>query len=164
MFKKKLVLIFTIALICFKMNAQEGSIRFFDLETKPTISVLYDQTHKRKVKPIFIPNNIYNPLAQRRNINIAKQVEKKENEISYLAQIYQSRINQQQNRISQSNKSNLKTRLDKDDEVRFQLRDTYNYQPYGWENNYYNRSRQWQPTFYQNATYGRFRANRYLSY
>lgn len=71
MFKKKLVLIFTTALICFKMNAQEGSIRFFDLETKPTISVLYDQTHKRKVKPIFIPNNIYNPLAQRRNINIA---------------------------------------------------------------------------------------------
>ncbi|GGE33139.1 hypothetical protein [Psychroflexus planctonicus] len=163
MYKPLQIIVFSIAFIPSQMTAQEDRVRFFDLETRPTISVLYDQTFKRNLRPIYIPTNIYATSSQRRNINMAEQVQRKESERNYLAQIYQSRINQQQIRISQNYKSGLKKKS-MTTEAGVDFRQPYNYQPYGWQNNYYHSSAQWNPTFYQGTSYGRLRANRYLFY
>lgn len=164
MYKIIKITLFLSGLATLSANAQEDAVRFFDLETKPVISVLYDQTYKRKINTIPIPTNIYSSSNQRRSINMAEHVLQKEAEKNYLARIYQSRIDQQQNRISQNYRTTLKTKSDTNTDAEVQFRQPYNYQPYGWQENYYNSSRLWRPTFYQATSYGRFRANRFDFY
>lgn len=147
-----------------KLKAQENQVRFFDLETRPIISILYDQTYKRNINPSNIPVNIYDTSVQRKTIDMGMQARQKEAEINYITQIYQSRINQQQTRISQNYQTTKKPKSNTNQESGVFIRQPYNYNPYGWQNNYYHASGQWQPTFYQGTGYGRLRANRYLFY
>jgi hypothetical protein len=162
MFRQINFILFVIGLITYDVSGQEDGIRFFDLETKPTISILYDETYKRERNSISTPTNIYSPTYQRRTINIAEQVERKEFETRYLAQIYQSRIDQQQSRISENYKASLKTNSRSKTEAQF--RNPYNNQAYGWQNDFYNSSRLWRPTFYQGTRFGSLNANRFVFY
>ena len=144
------------------LYSQEDAVRFFDLETRPSISVLYDQRYKREIKPIALPFNIFDQKLVRRNINIAQHVQQKENEVNYLVKLYESRISQQQNRISSSYKQDLATQRKEEKRVNFDTNRNYNYRPYGWENTFYETSRRWQPSFYRSFRNEQLRTNGYL--
>ena len=145
-----------------KVISQEDATRFFDLETRPSISVLYDQRYKRHIKPIALPFNIFDQKITRRNINIAQHVQQKENEVNYLVKLYESRISQQQNRISSNYKQDLATQRKEEKGVNLEANQNYNYRPYGWQNNFYEASRRWQPSFYRSFRSEQLRTNGYL--
>lgn len=137
--------------------AQEDAIRFFDLEPKPSISLLNDQTFNTKRSSLKISGNIY--ATQRRSIDMGKQIELNENRKNYLMGLYEARIQQQQQRLSNTNTS-VRTNSDKNRESNVQLRSEYQHQPYGWQDDFYRSSILWQPDFYQQTSFGRLRANR----
>lgn len=143
------------------MQAQEDAVRFFDLETKPVISVLYDQTFKRDIPEIPIPFNIYASSNQRISVNIVEQMAYDEAKKEYLTQVYTSRIEQQQNRIHQTTKTSASTTLQTGDENRESnwYRPRYNQRAYGWQNDFYNHSSLWVPSFYQHPSNRRLRTH-----
>lgn len=155
MCKKKLFILFLI-LICNYAIAQEDAIRFFDLEPKPTISLLDDRTYDKPSNSLSISGNIY--TLKNRSINMAQEIQYKENHKQYLITIYQSRVNQQQERLSQNTTSNNIEKNEDDPTIR--LNGNYRYQPYGWQEQFYRSSSLWQPSFYQQSSFGRLRANR----